>query len=351
MRRGGGGGLSSGGWGGGYRHDGVNSGRIDGIAMMRRGTWGVDDYDYENEVPRSRQQQQPQQRGLLSIAVEFLFGPDKTTPGGPTSANLDKWKYRATVIISMSSKSPGYGVSLRDLLPYVDDPPLSSDDPSAMRETLRMVTYFNGRPVGDDIGANDDGEARRSGMDARFCFPELVAEFDCHSLLSLGKSMYAPPPVSFDNEDDAGNFSSILYKDEGEDDNFGPSIDVTSDETPAYLHEKPHVVTELTRQQFGQCVLLGLLNFVGIVWVQSATMPGGLMELPTSATNPRSSAAGGLSLTVISSFLIIKLLNVLRFYAGFFIALPLCRSVIVQLRNYACRKRNDRRRKFVTSEL
>ncbi|KAL3812082.1 hypothetical protein ACHAXA_002779 [Cyclostephanos tholiformis] len=338
----------------------ADSRRIDGIAMMRRGTWRASDDDDGDEVPRPMRlsfdrsgDDQRQQRGLLSIAVEFLFGPDKTPSSvyddriPSTTSELDKWKFRARVIISLSSKSPGYGVSLRDLLPFVDDPPASLDDPSALSETLRMVTYFNGRPAGND---GEDGEDRRSGMNARFCFPELVAEFDCHSLLSLGSSVYAPP-ASFDNDSDAGNVSSILYKEEGGDYTHGPSID-TSDDTPKYLHEKPYVVTDLTRQQFGQCVLLGLLNYVGIVWIQNATMPGGLMELPVPGNFPRSSTAGSTSsLIVIASFFVLKLLNTLRFYAGFFISLPLCRLVIVLIRNYACRKRNERRRKFVTSDM
>ena len=183
-------------------------------------------------------------------------------------------------------------------------------------------------------------------MNAKFCFPELVAEFDCQALLSLGSSEYAPP-ASFDNGDIIGNFSSILYKEE-EGYNFGSSIDASND-TPAYLHEKPLVLTELTQHQFGQCVLLGLLNLAGIVWIQSATMPGGLLELPTTAAS-RSPAGGG-SLIAIASFLVSKLLSVLRFYSGFFVALPLCRLAIVLIRNHARRKRNERRREFVVSGL
>jgi hypothetical protein len=330
---------------------------------MRRGTWGDNnDNDGDNDDERSsfdQQQQQQEQRGLLSLAVEFLFGPTTASiegGGAPSSTELGRWKYRAAVIISLSSDSPGCGISLRDLLPYVDDPPASEEeDPSAIRETLRTVAYFNGRPAphrgsaGDGGGGDGGGgeDRRSSGMNARFCFPELVAEFDCQALLSLGSSEYAPP-ASFDNGDMIGNFSSILYKEE-EGYNVGSSIDA-SNATPAYLHEKPLVLTELTRHQFGQCVLLGLLNLAGIVWVQSATMPGGLLELPATAAS-RSPAGGNVSLIVIASFLVSKLLSVLRFYAGFFVALPLCRLAIVLIRNHARRRRNERRRKFVVSRL
>ena len=307
------------GWGGGGDVD-ANE-RMDGIAMMRRGTWGENDDDDDGPRREDRHSDswssfdrigdQQQQRGLLSIAVEFLFGPGETTPsldGNPLSSlELDKWKFRAAVIISLSSKSPGSGVSLLDLLPYVDDPPAHAADPSAIRETLRMVAYFNGKPALHRISAEDSGDDevdRRSGMNARFCFPELVAEFDCQALLSLGSSKYSPP-ASFDNVD-SGNVSSILYKEE-EGFNFGASSDTTND-TPRYLHEKPFVLTELTQHQFGQCALLGLLNFVGIIWVQSAMLPGGLLEFP--ATTSRSFASVG-SLIAFTSFLLSKLLKVL----------------------------------------
>lgn len=318
----------SGGWGGNTQNG--NNMHIDGIAMIRRGTWGQDDDDDEgrSHTLRSSRSNEEQQRGLLSIAVEFLFGPSEMDDTR-SSSELDKWKFRAAVILMLSSKSPGSGISLRDLLSYVDDPPSSVEDPTSIRETLKMVNYFNGKPF-----YQSGGDQCSNNMDARFSFPELVAEFECQTLLSLSSSKFVG------SLDDTGKFVSILYKEEIELD-IGSPIDTFS-VTPAWLYEKPFVLTELTQQQFGLCVLLGLLNLVGILWVQNATMPGGLFEFSTTG--------GDGTLVSIASLLVSKLLNILRFYAGFFLALPLFRLAIVLIRNYNCKVRNERRRSFVTSE-
>jgi hypothetical protein len=163
---------------------------------------------------------QQQQMDLLSIVVEFLFGPSKTTPsldGNLLSlVELYKWKFRAAMIISLSSKSPGSDVLLCDLLPYVNDPLTHAADPLAICETLRMVAYFNRKPTLCRISAgdsDDDKVDQRSDMNAGFCFPELVAKFDCQALLSLGSSKYLPP-ASFNNLD-AGNFSLHLIQGKG----------------------------------------------------------------------------------------------------------------------------------------
>ncbi|KAL7538106.1 hypothetical protein ACHAXR_008293 [Thalassiosira sp. AJA248-18] len=337
------------GWGGGgttsssWNHDN----NMDGIAMMRRGTWG-DDNENSRSSPPSSFNSSSEQRGLLSIAVEFLFGPD-STPDGYLPA-LDKWKFRASVIMTLSSTSQGNGVSLRDLLPYVDNPPSSAEDPSAIRETLRIVTYFNGKPV-DCVSETTGGDQNVNGMDARFCFPEIVAEMDCQKLLTLGSSEFAPPTIST-NDSRSTMISSILYKDDEDYNNFGSS-DNSSSDIPDYLYERPFVLTQLSRQQFGQCALLGLLNFVGIIWIQNAMMPGGLLDLSVSAasrTRKRSGGSSG-SLIAFAAVLVLKLMHILRFYAGLFFAIPLCRLVIVLIRNYLVEKRNKRRMSFVRAEL
>ena len=71
-------------------------------------------------------------------------------------------------------------------------------------------------------------------------------------------------------------------------------------------------------------------------------MPGGLFEFSTTG--------GDGTLVSIASLLVSKLLSILRFYAGFFLALPSFRLAIVLIRNYNCKVRNERRRSFVTSE-
>ena len=329
------------GWG---NTDGSN---MDGIVMIRRGTWGDDNDDNNNSALHNQRSSssfnsEQQQRGLLSIAVEFLFGPsdDSSSSTGtssnlPSTKELQKWKYRVSVIITLStSSSEGSGISLRELLPYVDLPPASAEDPAAIRETLKIVSYFNGRPV-----AASSSEAN-SGIDARFCFPEIIAEMDCQKLLSMGSSEFAPP--TFESE---SNISSILYKEEVHD--FGSSPDNTSNDMASeYLYERPFVLTELSRQQFGQCVMLGLLNFVGIVWIHSALMPGGLLQLPLSASSSRSKP-----LLAFASMLVLKMFKILSFYSKVFLLLPLCRLVIVLIRNYLVERRNKRRLNFVRAEL
>ena len=303
-----------------------------GQSMMRRGTWGDD--SEEDRLMNQSSSSGDQQRGLLSIAVEFLFGHD----GNSSDDNLQSWKFRASVIISLSTTSEGNGVSLRELLSFVDNPPASADHPSAIRETLRLVTYFNGQPV-----SGIDSESS-SGIDARFCFPELVSEMDYSKLLTIGSSEYAPPSQhSIDNR--ANIVSSILYKEDREFD-FGSS-DNASNGTPEYLYEKPLMLSHLSREQFGQCVLLGILNFVGIIWVQNALTPGGMFALPISAK----SVSGGRSLIALASILLLKLLNILRFYSKLFLLLPFSRMIIVVVRNLFVDKRNKRRKGFVRAEL
>jgi len=326
-------------WGGStYNND------MDGIAMMRRGTWG-DDNDTQQSQSTSLNRTN-EQRGLLSIAVEFLFGPSDDEGGNTSNTSrrdLERWKFRASIIIALSSSSGGNGVSLRELLPYVDNPPKSADDASAMSEAMKIVTYFNGKPVDSDSGSGNC-------MEARFCFPELMAEMNhdinatAQKLFSLGSSEFAGS---------SSDMSSILYK-EDEDTSYSITSS-SSDGTPLYLYEPFFVLTELSRQQFGQCVFLGLLNFVGVVWIQNALSPGGLLQLPVAAaaatavsgSSRQRKRQGSDTLIVAASFLILGLFKILRFYAGLFFAIPLSRLVIILLRNYGVQRRNERRQQFI----
>ena len=294
-----------------------------GVTMTRRGTW-ADDSSQSN---RSVAQAGDQQRGLLSIATEFLFGPTS----GESHADLEKARFRAAILLTLSTTTEGGGISLLELLPFTDNPPASAQDASAIRESLKIVTYFNGKPVESGISSSS-GE----GIDSRFCFPEIVSEMvDCSKLLTLTSSKFASPASN-----SGSNISSILYKEDGFD--FGSS-DNASSVVPEYLYEQPVVLTELSRPQFGQCVMLGLLNFIGVIWIQSAMSPGGLLDL-----TPRS---GSKTLVGVASILLIKLMTILRFYSKIFLALPLSRLVIVLIRNFFVNKRNKRRLNFIRTEL
>lgn len=319
---------------------------MDGIAMMRRGTWGDDNDTQPQQAQSTSLNQINEQRGLLSIAVEFLFGPSSDEAGIKSTLSrrdLERWKFRASIIIALSSSSGGNGVSLRELLPFVDNPPKSADDASAMSEAMKIVTYFNGKPVDCDSGNGNDC------MQARFCFPELMAEMNhdinstAQKLFSLGSSEFAAS---------SSNMSSILYKED--EDNSYSIASSSSEGTPLYLCERPFVLTELSRQQFGQCVFLGLLNFVGVIWIQNALSPGGLLQLPVAAaataatgSSRRRKSQGSDKLIVVASFLILGLFKILRFYSGLFFAIPMGRLVIILLRNYGVQRRNERRQLFV----
>ncbi len=316
----------------------MDSDMINGVTMMRRESWGQNE-EINSEYERHTNQmiyEQQQQRGLLSIAVEFLFGPNDTSSGihnFPVSLKeLEKWKLRASIIMSVSSKSLGSGVALRDLLPFVDNPPPSAEDPSAIREALKIVTYLNGKPAYRNLG----NEVQSSGIDAEFCFPELVAEFDNQVPLKFS-CCYLAPPSTIENEN-ALRIFSILYKEDEEYNVVDSSINITAD-TPTYLYEQPFVLTELTREQFGQCVLLGLLNFCGVIWALNSMKPGGLLSIPMAGP----SFSGSSQLSAISLIAVLKLLQVLRFYAAFFFALPLCRLVVVSVRNCNVQRRNKLR--------
>ena len=90
---------------------------------MRRGTWGDDgdnasrrNNSWSSARSSSNHGSGDQERGLLSIAVEFLFGPSSGDDAGDSSSNLplsskelEKWKFRAAVIMTLSSESLGNG--------------------------------------------------------------------------------------------------------------------------------------------------------------------------------------------------------------------------------------------------
>ena len=84
---------------------------LEGVSLIRRGTWGG-----EERVPIP--QTLEEHRGLLSIAVEFLFGPN--SPPAPTEE--EKWKLRGAIIVNKSLSQEG-SLSLRELAPFVDSPP------------------------------------------------------------------------------------------------------------------------------------------------------------------------------------------------------------------------------------
>ncbi|GAX23620.1 hypothetical protein FisN_12Hh192 [Fistulifera solaris] len=131
---------------------------IPGVYLIREGGWN----EREGTTTGERQ------KGLLSIAVEFLFGPDPPPPHERSAA----WRLRAAVILNGSRKQKDESVSLADLTPYVDYPPRSSEQSAQLVEqTIMIVAHFNGIP-------KEASDATDKLLDAEFFFPELIAESD-----------------------------------------------------------------------------------------------------------------------------------------------------------------------------
>jgi len=332
----------------------------DGVAMIRRGSWGDNQNTEEDRPIRSNSSSSfgshasQQQKGLLSVAVEFLFGPsdsdDNSTNNG-SSYELEKWKHKAAVIMALSAASEGKGVSLRELLPYTDNPPASIDDASTLRETMKLITYFNGKPASSSSDPS-------GGIDAYFFFPEIMAETETNisdlsqKIMSLCSSDFAPPP----NTASKSSIISLLYKndDDNDSDFEEPDFELPESTVPKYLYERPKFLTHLSRRQFNQCLFLGLLNFIGIISVQAALMPGGTFDLSAMATDADLSGATTsrrrkqqFNLWIWLAPTILKLLKVLRFHSIIFFLLPFTRLLILAIQNYCIDRRNQRRSHFV----
>lgn len=330
----------------------------DGVAMIRRGSWGNNQNTEEDRPNRSNSsssfgsQTSQQQRGLLSVAVEFLFGPSDSDDeiANSSSYELEKWKFRGAMIMALSAASEGKGVSLRELLPYTDNPPASIDDASTLRETMKLITYFNGKP------ANRVSSELSGGIDAYFFFPEIMAETETdiyalsQRIMSLGSSEFAPPP----NTTSESNIIGLLYKN---DEDNETDFEVPEGTVPKYFYERRKFLTHLSRKQFNQCLFLGFLNFIGIISVQGALMPGGIFELSISTAMAIDADMSGATTSrrrkqfnfwIWLAPTILKLLKVLRFYSIIFFLLPLVRLVILMIQNYFIDKRNQRRLHFVT---
>jgi hypothetical protein len=280
------------------------SSNLEGVALVQRGTWGRE----EEDTPGGEQEEPC--RGLLSVSVEFLFGHSPFVPG-PTEP--EKWKLRGAIIVQLSSRDAGNGVSLQELSPYVDSPPASLQCQSQIvAEGLSIVAHFNGRPL-----AKDSVEPPTM---ARFLFPELMAES-----ISVVKYEEAPDP-------DDGSWEYLLYSGD---------VNVTSTRTgdksyqlPSSLQERRYLLTMLEKKQFQQCVLLGILNFIGVFCLRQSLEPGAVLDI--------SNMAGG----ILSVFLMRGLMPVLHFYSLLFFVLPLARLLIVVVLNAVRERRNRRRADF-----
>jgi len=272
----------------------------EGVALVQRGVWGRGvDTDERDNI------QSEDYRGLLSVAVEFLFGPNPFDPG-PTEA--EKSKLRAAVILDKYNQKAG--VSLKELSPYIDDPGTKGlNSPDVLSGCLAVVVHFHGIPE-----TNEDPK-EVNNLEASFIFPELLAE-------SSYITTYEEKP-SFDD----GSFQALLYK---------PSVHVMTrsqgGQVPTSLEERRYRLTGLESHQFIQCAVLGTLNLIGVVWLRQSLKTGGVLA-EFLGDNTVVGFLGGFA-------------KILVFYAFLFFALPVGRMVIVLVYNGYRERRNIARAEF-----
>ncbi|GKY92885.1 hypothetical protein MPSEU_000257600 [Mayamaea pseudoterrestris] len=268
---------------------------VEGVSLVRRS-------DSDEAIVRTTSDVSAEHRGLLSVAVEFLFGPSPFQPG-PTP--VERWHMRAAYIVKHLSSNTG--VTLLELCPYADYPPAHVGDAARITEQgLLIVAHFNGQP----------SSSKTSLQDATFTFPELLAE-----------SEVALRSHEFIAEQDESDWRSILYRQD--------SLRRTKStlELPCYLSESLFRLTHLPFNLFSQCVALGALNLVGVMMLGPSFDPGGMLELKEE--------------NFLGGFLKGYLLPILRFYAVLFFALPLTRLCLILVLNAQRRRRNERRRQLV----
>ncbi len=284
----------------------------------------------------TNQSSQSQQQGLISSLVMFLFGP--TSPTG--TSNAAKWRLRSAVIISKTCGDGGniQPISLQELAPYIDSPPSSLDDSfQVVAEGLSIVAHFNGVPSSKSIVENNYSteDQGRSGPKALFEFPELVSEsnlgvrYDDNRMWAESESKHGWHDFFFESKNASSNVSES---------NSTRSYRASSNRKnvmPQYLWEQPKAFSSLSRSQFLSCLLLVVLNCIGVIWFSRSLEPGGVLEQ---------------SLGKLGSFLKAGIVPVLWFYARLFIAIPTGRLIIVIIYRDRCKRRNLKR-KFIASQL
>jgi hypothetical protein len=335
------------GWGGqrqrlsGNNNSNEMESSVPGVTLVRRGAWRDDDNDLGTSVSAASH------RGLLSVAVEFLFGP---TPFHPAPTEAQKWKLRAAVLVqqlssssSTSSKSSSnnspLGISMEEMSPYVDYPPATllpttnHDDkraPPLVSQALKIVAHFNGIPVTTTGGSSDNNKTLTQ---TRFVFPELLAE----STVALQGGLV-------NNDEDDGSWASLLYAQE---DNYTSTQSQRQQQQdgdlPLYLHERRYKFTKLTGQQLLHCVGLGSLNAIGVVMLGQSLARGGVLYMG----DPKLLSSSSWSWYFMHKLL----LPVLRFYAALFFVLPTVRLLWIVILNQRRQGRNRQRQALVKELL
>ena len=326
------------GWG---RSNGNNSfgdydSGVEGVTLLRRG----------EPISSNTEASDGEYRGLLSVAAEFLFG-HSGTPNDLVS-ETDRWKLRAAVIVHKSTmrfskideqqtggdstaKELGVAaVSLEELSPYVDNPPASLDDTvGVVSEGLSIVSHFNGVPNSSRGEKSMDAPTK-----ALFAFPELLAE----SQISTRYEDLQSSSI------DDGSWESLFYTKDPLPFTPTPSAGrrlktAVGDELPSYLQETRHVFSKLQPKQFFSCLVLGVLNFLGVLWFAQSVQPGGVL----SAYLP----SDGSDLVLVR--ILHALISVLQFYSKLFFFIPAIRLLWIVACNEQIKCRNQRRKDLSAS--
>lgn len=101
---------------------------------------------------------------------------------------------------------------------------------------------------------------------------------------------------------------------------------------PEYLVEERHMLTKMTKIDFYKCVLLNVVNYVGLLFLWASIQKGGVLEIQDH---------NSYVYKIIRSTLLL-----LSFYAKLFFIIPLCRMMLLLVLNHFINIRNERRKGF-----
>jgi hypothetical protein len=283
------------------------------------------------------QQSREQEQGLLSISVEFLFGP---TPFMPGPSDYFKWKLREQFIIRTLSQQEG-AINLLQLIPFVNHPPATLDGTQMRSECLDIVTHFNGIPFMRDSQDLEDIP------NMQFIFPELMLS-ESENLMDDNDTTLNWCSDDLSSKPKEGSQISFLYSSQ-------ESIFLTEGHTlggsglsnqhsqdgnsaiPKYLYEKHHVLTKLTKSHFQKCIFLNIMNYIGLVMLWKSIHDGGVLEIQDR---------NSIKYTFVKSMLLM-----LDFYAKLFFCLPIFRMIIILVLNRNIDIRNARREAFSNTSI
>ena len=329
------------GWRRDHDYSSDNDHEVEGVTLIRpRQTQWTDDASSLRQTQQHVSEQPQEHRGVLSVAVEFLFGPPNEKQEQQQERQR-KWKLRAAFLVrqSMAEHSKDEkdvtivgGVSLEKMIPYTDHPPsplvLFKDSTALVGENqnsrhamdlatqgLVIVSHFHGVPL-----LPPSVQQPSNIMQSRFRFPELVSE----SAIALQHDENSSDTAS------PMDFASFLCSHPQAIQSPGNRTNELTDDFPAFYYEPERSFTMLTLPQFMSCVTLGVLNFVGVLWFRQATGDGGVMNEVVE-------------FQALTKMLRHSLVPVLWFYARLFWLLALSRLVYLLLCNRRIRQGNRNR--------